>query len=220
VISARAKAAGPALLTHDLGVALPEDFWHNGPSSRSLSKTLMETYQIKVTLLDTCPPIWRRVLVPSDITLRTLHRTVQTAMGWTDSHVHQFIFKGQKYSDPKYQLGVGTTDERKTRLCEVSSTVGNRFLYEYDFGDDWRHELRLEQVLVQNDSFRPICVAGERACPPEDCGGSLGYAELLEIVANPDHPEYDDRLEWLNGNFDPECFDLAEVNRKLMQSKR
>jgi len=180
----------------------------------------METYQIKIVLLDTHPPVWRRVLVPRDITLRQLHRIVQTAMGWTDSHVHRFIFKGQKYSDPKYQLGTGITDERKTRLCEMISTVGNRFTYEYDFGDDWRHELRLEQVLVQNDSFRPTCLAGERACPPEDCGGSLGFAELLEILANPNHPEYDDRLEWLGEDFDPECFDLAVINRKLMRSKR
>jgi hypothetical protein len=94
-----------------------------------------------------------------------LHRIVQTAMGWTDSHAYQFVFKGQKYSDPKYQLGAGITDERKTRLCELISTVGNRFLYEYDFGDDWRHELLLEQVLVQNDSTRTICVSGETSMP-------------------------------------------------------
>ncbi len=180
----------------------------------------METYQIKMILLDTHPPVWRRVLVPRDITLRQLHRIVQKVMGWTDSHVHQFVSQGQKYSDPKYQLGTGITDERMTKLCEVISTVGNRFLYEYDFGDGWRHELRLEQILVQNDSFRPICVAGERACPPEDCGGPFGFAELLEILGNAEHPEYNDRLEWLGGDFDPECFDLTEVNRKLMRSKR
>jgi hypothetical protein len=141
-------------------------------------------------------------------------------MGWTDSHIHQFAFKGQKYSDPKFQLGAGITDERKTRLSEVIFAVGNRFLYEYDFGDGWRHELRLEQLSVQNDSFRPICVAGERTCPPEDCGGPVGFAELLAILGNPAHPEYNDRLEWLGEDFDPVCFDSVRVNRKLMRSKR
>lgn len=180
----------------------------------------METYQIKITLLDTHPPIWRRVLVPRDITLRQLHGIVQTVMGWTDSHLHQFVFKGQKYSDPRYRLGTGIIDERKKRLCEVISRTGSRFLYEYDFGDGWRHELLLEQVQVQDDSFRPFCVAGERGCPPEDCGGPLGFAELLEILGNPDHPEYDDRLEWVGEDFDPEYFELPEINRKLIRSKR
>jgi pRiA4b ORF-3-like protein len=180
----------------------------------------VEAYLIKVTLLDTDPPIWRRVLVPHDITLRQLHRIVQTVMGWTDSHIHQFVFKGQKYSDPAYKLETGIIDERKARLSDVIFTVGNRLLYEYDFGDGWRHELRLEKVLAQDDSFRPVCVAGERACPPEDCGGPFGFAELSEILGNPDHPEYVDRLEWLGGEFDPTYLDLARVNKRLTRSKR
>jgi Plasmid pRiA4b ORF-3-like protein len=180
----------------------------------------VEAYQIKIVLLDTHPPVWRRVLVPREITLRQLHRIVQTVMGWTDSHIHQFIFEGQRYSDPKYRLETGVIDERKTKLSDLIFAVGNRLLYEYDFGDSWRHDLRLENALVQDDSFRPICVAGGRACPPEDCGGPSGFAELLEILENLDHPEYEDRVEWLGGEFDPECFDLQKVNRRLMQRKR
>jgi Plasmid pRiA4b ORF-3-like protein len=160
------------------------------------------------------------VLVPRDMTLHQLHRIVQAAMGWTDSHIHQFVFKGQKYSDPKYQLETEIIDERKARLSDAIFAVGTRFFYEYDFGDGWRHELRLEKALVQDDSSRASCVAGERACPPEDCGGPFGFAELLEILGNPDHPEYDDRLEWLGEKFDPACFDMARINRRLMRSRR
>jgi hypothetical protein len=144
----------------------------------------VEAYHIKIVLLDTHPPVWRRVLVPREITLRQLHRIVQTVVGWTDSHIHQFIFKGQRYSDPKYRLELGVIDERKTKLSDLIFAVGNRLLYEYDFGDSWRHDLRLENALVQNDSFRSICVAGERACPPEDCGGPsvlLNYWKYLGI---------------------------------------
>ena len=179
----------------------------------------MQVYALKITLLGTGPPIWRRVLVPREITLRNLHKTLQTVMGWTNSHLHQFVFKRQKYSDPKYGLGAGIIDENRTRLGDVIRTPGTRLLYEYDFGDGWQHELLLEEVLLGDDSFRQICVAGERNCPPEDFGGPLGFAELLRILRDPSHPEHDDISEWVGEDFAPEYFEADEVNRKLKRRK-
>ena len=179
----------------------------------------MEVYAIKITLLGTAPPIWRRVLVPREITLRNLHKTVQTVMGWSNSHLHQFVFKRQKYSDPKYGVGAGIIDESKTRLGDVIRTPGTRLLYEYDFGDGWQHELLLEEVLLGDGSFQQICVAGERQCPPEDCGGPHGFAELLKILQDPSHPEHDDIIEWAGEDFAPESFAADEVNRKLSRWK-
>ena len=153
----------------------------------------MEVYAIKVTLLGTSPPVWRRVLVQRDITLRNLHKTLQTVMGWTNSHLHQFVFKRQTYSDPKHGLGAGSIDENRTRLGDVICTPGTRLLYEYDFGDGWQHELLLEDVLLGDGSFQQICEAGERNCPPEDCGGPPGFAELLKALQESSHPEYQHR---------------------------
>ena len=118
----------------------------------------MEVYVIKVTLLGISPPVWRRALVHRDITLRNLHKTLQTVMGWTNSHLHQFVFNSQKYSDPKFGLGAGIIDESRTRLGDVICIPGARLLYEYDFGDGWQHELLLEEVLLGDESFRQICV--------------------------------------------------------------
>jgi hypothetical protein len=120
----------------------------------------MEVYVIKVTLLATSPPVWRRVLVHRDIALRNLHKTLQTAMGWTNSHLHQFVFKRQKYSDPKHGLGAGIIDENRTRLGDVIRTPGAKLLYEYDFGDGWQHELLLEEVFARR-----------RIVPADLCGG-------------------------------------------------
>ena len=115
----------------------------------------MEVYAIKVTLLCTSP-VWRRVLGRRDITLRNLHKTLQTAMGWTNSHLHQFVFKRQKYSDPKHGLAAGIIDENRTRLGDVICTPRARLLYEYDFGDGWQHELLLDEVLLRDESFRQM----------------------------------------------------------------
>jgi len=171
----------------------------------------MEVYAIKITLLGTDPPIWRRVLVPREITLRNLHKALQTVMGWTNSHLHQFVFKRQKYSDPKYGLGAGIIDENRTRLGDVICNPGMRLLYEYDLGDGWQHDLQLEEVLVGDDSFRQICVAGERNCPPEDCGGPYGFAELLNVLQDRSHPQYDDIIDWVGEGFAPEYFTPDEV---------
>ncbi len=179
----------------------------------------MEIYQVKIALRNTHPRIWRRVLVPRNVTLGKLHRVLQRAMGWTDSHLHRFVYGRGRHFDLRFGLPSKVTAENKTKLGDVLTAPGDRLLYEYDFGDGWQHDVLLEQVLSHEDSFQPVCVAGERACPPEDCGGPHGFAELLDILRNPDHPEHADRLEWLGDDFDPEHLDLTEINQKLSGTK-
>jgi hypothetical protein len=169
----------------------------------------VEVYVIKVTLLDTSPPIWRRILVPRDITLRNLHRTLQVVMGWTNSHLHQFVLPRQKRK---------VANEHRTTLGELIGTVGARLWYEYDFGDAWQHELLLEEVLLGDDSFQQTCVAGKGCCPPEDSGGPHGFAEFLEALADANHPSHDEVCEWL-GDFNPAFFSADETNRRLRRRK-
>jgi len=178
------------------------------------AQTRVEVYAIKVTLLGTRPPVWRRILVPRDITLRNLHRTLQTVMGWTDSHLHQFVFQRQSLSDPRSRVGRKVADENRTKLGELIGTAGAKLLYEYDFGDGWQHELLLEEVLLGDESFQQICVAGKRCCPPEDCGGPQGFAELLKALQNANDPSHEEVCAWL-GDFVPESFSADETNRRL-----
>lgn len=177
-----------------------------------------EVYVIKVTLLGTSPPVWRRILVPRDITLRNLHRTLQTVMGWTDSHLHQFVFQRQRLSDARSRIESKVAGENRTKLGELIGTVGAKLLYEYDFGDGWQHELLLEEVLLGDESFQQICVAGQRCCPPEDCGGPQGFAELLQALQDANHPSHDEACEWL-GDVVPESFSADDINRRLRRRK-
>jgi len=179
----------------------------------------VEVYVVKVTLLGTSPPIWRRILVPRDITLQHLHRTLQTVMGWTNSHLHQFVVQRQRISDPRSRVRTKVANENRTRLGELIWTVGARLLYEYDFGDGWQHELLLEEVLLGDETFQQTCVAGKRRCPPEDCGGPRGFAELLEAMADANHPDHEDVCTWLS-DFAPEPFSKEEINRRLRRRKR
>ena len=179
----------------------------------------MEVYAIKVTLLGSSPLVWRRILVPRDITLRQLHRTLQTVMGWADSHLHQFALPRQKLAGPSYGLGTKVANENRTELGELIWTVGARLLYEYDFGDGWQHELVLEEILLGDESFRQMCVVGQRCCPPEDCGGPQGFAELIEALGDADHPDHQEVSEWL-GDFVPDSFSVKDINRKLRRRKR
>ena len=174
----------------------------------------MEVYAIKVTLLGTSPPVWRRILVPRDITLQNLHRTLQTVMGWTNSHLHQFVLRTQRFSDPRSRVGTKVANENGTRLGELIWAAGASLLYEYDFGDGWQHELLLEEVLTGDESFQQICVAGKRCCPPEDCGGPQGFAELLNALGDANHPGREEVCEWL-GDYVPESFSADEINRRL-----
>ena len=114
----------------------------------------VDVYVVKVTLLGTSPAVWRRILVPRDITLQQLHRTLQTVMGWTNSHLHQFVVQRQRISDPRSRVGTKVANENRTKLGELIGTVGARLLYEYDFGDSWQHELLLEEVLLGDETFQ------------------------------------------------------------------
>lgn len=179
-------------------------------------------HQLKVTLYGLRPPIWRRVLVPGAATLGDLHWVLQIAMGWTNSHLHQFITKDRTfYSDPMFQLdegafGIAVHDETRTRLDSVLKKPKDALTYEYDFGDGWEHELIVEKILDRDpNAAYPRCVTGRRSGPPEDVGGVWGYAELLEILDDENHPEREERLEWLGDDFDPEAFDLDEINKLL-----
>jgi len=181
-------------------------------------KALRNIYQIKVTLQHTKPPIWRRLLVPTGITLRKLHVILQIAMGWTDSHLHQFIYRGQYYGQPDPEgWGIECIPETKVKIEDLLSREKSSMIYEYDFGDGWEHKITLEKILpYTKDTAVPVCLKGLRACPPEDCGGPYGYEDMLAILKEPGHPEYADVSEWFGGgDFDPDFFDIEETNGAL-----
>jgi len=149
--------------------------------------------------------------------LGELHLTIQAAMGWEDSHLHLFSVRGETYADSRVEgpLGSPPKDEARARLARVAP-VGARLRYEYDFGDGWDHLLVVEKVFRGEPGVTyPRCVGGRRACPPEDCGGPPGYANLLEAIAASRHPQHRERLEWLGRPFDPEKFDLDAVNYRV-----
>jgi pRiA4b ORF-3-like protein len=178
-------------------------------------------YQIKITLDGTKPPIWRRLLVPGSVTLAKLHDILQIAMGWTDSHLHQFEARGEFYGKPDPEFGAPMKAESRVRLDEVLVRVKDAMIYEYDFGDGWTHKIVLEKILEPAEGIvAPSCIAGARACPPEDCGGIWGYEELLGALGDPSHPEHDEMLEWMGGPFEPEHFDADEINKWLAPRRR
>ncbi len=184
------------------------------------------TYQIRVVLSATHPPIWRQLLVPGSANLGWLHAVLQVAVGWTNSHLHQFIRGENAYSDPAFDLNEDggsrpVLDETKATLSEVLPKVGDSLVYEYDFGDSWRHVVALEEILAASSqkSLMPKCVAGARACPPEDCGGVGGYEELLRALKDRKHPQHRSMKEWLGRPLDSERFDPAAVNKWLRKLK-
>jgi hypothetical protein len=173
-------------------------------------------HQLKVTLTGTKPPIWRRIQVASSINLRRLHDVIQAAMGWTQSHLYQFELGDVCYGEPDPEYGMPIRSAKSTPLRRIAPEPGAKFTYQYDFGDNWQHQIVVEKVLPPEPGVAyPRCVAGRRACPPEDCGGVWGYAEFLEAIRDPEHEEHEAMLEWVGGAFDPEAFDLREVNQVL-----
>jgi Plasmid pRiA4b ORF-3-like protein len=184
-----------------------------------------DIYQIKVTLLGTKPPIWRRLLVPASLTLRQLHDVLQIAMGWQNCHMHEFRVGRRYFGKPSPEEGLmgvtPTEDERKVCLPAVLGKVGAKMIYTYDMGDSWEHSIVLEKQLPIDPSVKyPACLDGQLACPPEDCGGIPGYYNLLEALADPRHPEHEELSEWIGGHFDPQAFSIDEANRLLSPSRR
>lgn len=183
-------------------------------------------YQLKVTLIDSEPEIWRRFCVPATIRLSQLHKVLQRVMGWTNSHLHAFHHGDDIYQIPYPgfdDLNIPgercCLDERKFTLASLLERPRQILRYEYDFGDGWEHEIVLEKILPEPSSSHPVCLAGENACPPEDCGGIGGYYDLLEALANPKHKEHAHLLEWLGGPFDPKAFALSPINRAIKAIK-
>jgi pRiA4b ORF-3-like protein len=175
-------------------------------------------YQVKITLKYVRPPIWRRVQVRGDITLAKLHEIIQIAMGWFDSHLHQFRMGKVYYGTPDIDefSELNLKDDSKAQLGRVLTKLKQKLIYEYDFGDGWEHEILLEKILPPEPGVRyPRCIGGARACPPEDCGGTGGYANFLTAIGDPNHEEHDEYLDWIGGEFDPEEFELDEVDAAL-----
>ena len=175
-------------------------------------------YRLRITLADVEPPVWRLVEVP-DCSLGELHDVIQVAMGWQNSHMHQFLLNGKYYGQATSD-DLDVEDEDDIRLSQIfTGRKKPRLVYEYDFGDSWRHEIRLEKVLVPEPKVKyPRCVEGARACPPEDCGGAWGYADFLEAISDKKHPEHRDMKEWIGGKFDPEKFSVEAVNKELRRA--
>jgi len=171
-------------------------------------------YRIHIGLRHMQPPIWRRIEVTADTDLGDLHEIIQITMGWEDEHLHAFRIGKRLYGDPA-ALPEAEQDEFDVTLADLVGE-GDTFLYDYDFGDGWEHELKIEQVLASEAGARyPRCLAGEGACPPEDCGGPPGYANLLAALADPAHEAHDDTLDWLGEAFDPADFNIEFVNEML-----
>ncbi len=170
-------------------------------------------YQLKVTLDGTKPPVWRRVRVPGSLSLGELHSVIQVAMGWEDDHLHAFTVGGRRFGPGGTDLQV--EDEEKITIGEALPRMRARMLYDYDIGDSWQHEVVVEEIERTASAVEIACLAGRRACPPEDCGGIWGYAELCDAMSNPGHERHDELLDWLGYRFDPAAFDRGRVNARL-----
>lgn len=181
-----------------------------------------KTYQIKITLQGSKPSIWRRVVIPSDLSLPDFHKVIQTTMGWTNSHLHQFV-KNRTYYSPKMEdeslwdeEDDDDLDYSKYKVSDLLRKTKDKVKYEYDFGDDWVHVIVLEKIIDESMDINDVtCLAGENSCPPEDCGGLWGYYNMLEILKDTDHEEYEEYIDWLSDEFDPTYFDIEEVNDML-----
>lgn len=175
-------------------------------------------HQLKVTIVGTKPPVWRRVVVPSRTSLAELHDVVQAVFGWWDYHLHEFEIGGARYGTDDGEGWDPPRDERRARLDKLAP-VGSSFTYTYDFGDNWCHKVTVEKVSPADPAVTyPACTGGRRACPPEDCGGVWGYARLLAVLADPADEEHASMLEWVGGPFDPDEFDPSAFAENLKLS--
>ena len=174
-----------------------------------------EVCQLKVTLRGIRPPIWRRLVVTADTTLTRLHRVLQIAMGWEDSHIHEFRVGDRR------PAGLGSAQMgRSARIGNVLTETGSSLTYTYDLGDGWEHSIVLEKRFCGSDDTEyPVCLDGRQGCPPEDCGGVPGYYDLLEVLQSPADERYEEMREWIGEDFDPRAFSVEAVNRQLRSGR-
>lgn len=177
-------------------------------------------YILRIALQHIEPLIWRRVHVATDISLPKLHDVLQVVMGWTDSHLHSFRIGDRGYTNSEEFEDLNMLPEKGHNLGALLGDTIREFEYEYDFGDGWEHRIIVEATGKRvADWPYPLCVAGERACPPEDVGGVLGYEDFLKAIADPTHEEHERTLVWIGGPFDPGGFDINCVNRELRRRR-
>ncbi len=193
-------------------------------TSRPKSAAIASLHQLKISLKWSRPAIWRRVVVPADMTLDQLHDVIQIAMGWTNSHLHEFIGDGGRFDGGAFrepgpdldELDDDAASEKNHTVADLAPRPKSKFVYEYDFGDGWRHDVTVEKILAPDPALKhPVCLAGKNACPPEDCGGIGGYYDMLKKLADPSDPEHDETKEWLGDEWDSAHFDLDQVNAAL-----
>lgn len=178
-------------------------------------------YQLRISLDDSNPEIWRRVLVPGKLSVDKFHLITQIVMGWSNSHLYEFEIQSKKYTNPDYGFDdMGSlpppANAKKVKIADVLSKK-DRFNYLYDFGDGWTHSIVVEEILEPSDLFHyPVCLDGANACPPEDCGGIHGYYHLLEDLEQKDSEEYLEAMAWIGGQFNHTSFDPNRVNRDVL----
>jgi hypothetical protein len=178
--------------------------------------------QLRIELREVKPSIWRRILVPETVTLAKLHLILQAAMGWSHGHLHEYTVGRRRYGTPDedWPGSEPVTDERRVRLKTLIEDRVRRFTYVYDFGDNWEHDIRIEDlVLPKAGASRLICTTGENACPPQDVGGPPGYADFLTALADPSNEGHENMRRWIGGSFDAAAFDINDVNARLAAIK-
>ncbi len=186
---------------------------------KSATKALKSAlYQLKLTIKDSKPPIWRRIVVPSKLSLFKMHRAIQILMEWEDYHLHDFIVPNSDYLS---EFEDSTFDEPRTRLYQLMQEPKDKLRYIYDFGDYWQIDILLEKVLPPDPTqTHPVCMKGVRAAPLENSGGIWAYEALLKVLADPTHPDYKERLEWVGAAaLDPHAFDIESINTQLKNIK-
>lgn len=180
-------------------------------------------WRMKVTLGEVRPTVWRRIEVAGSVTLERLSHSLLDAMGWAGGHLHEFRVGDRAWGvpDPEWDDDRDVIDERRARLSQLAPDVGATFKYAYDFGDGWMHTVKVEAILPRAEGvLYPRCTAGARRCPPEDVGGPWGYQEFLEAMADPTNDHHEELSDWYGGPFDPQAFDLEDVNDLLLNGWR